>query len=248
MRYYLLALITFGFVACGGDGGGSGVDAPNGGGDDAPSSIDSPPVPTMITISGTASSRGIGSTTPVVGATVGAFANTDETTPVGMATTDAQGMYSIVITTSGSALDGFVKATKTGLVDTYVYPTAPISADQVAPVNMVTPGNYDTLSTLAQGNQMDQNGLIALIIQDAAAMPVAGATVSSTPAASVYRYNGANGLPSSQTTSTQADGTAYMFNMPPGAATVSATKTGLTFKTHGLNVHALALTTTLVTE
>ena len=120
----------------------------------------------------------------------------------------------------------------------------------MAPVNMIATGDYDVLSTIAQGNQLPGNGLIALVVVNGSAAtstPVAGATVSSNPAATVYRYN-LNGLPNVNATSTAVDGVAYMFNVRPDVpVTVSAVKTGTTFKSHGLKAWPDQLTTTLVT-
>ncbi len=242
MKTHLVCLAAL--AACGG-GGGNNNDGPGGDG-----SIDTV-VPTMITISGTASSRGLGGTTPVDGAMIAAFASSDEANPVATATTDAQGNFSLTITTSGAALDGFLKATKSGMKTSYLYPPAPVSADlAMVPMNMLTTGNYDTLSTLAQGNQQPTNGLIAMLVlsgPDLTSTPVAGATISSSPASNPYRYNGGTGLPSSQSTSTQADGIGYAFNAPVGAITVSAMKTGSTFKPTALKSHADALTQTIIT-
>ena len=49
-------------------------------------------------------------------------------------------------------------------------------------INMLTPGNRDILNNFASGGQMAGKGMIGLAIIDANGMPVAGATVSSTPA------------------------------------------------------------------
>ena len=57
------------------------------------------------------SSTGISGESPVAGVTIGVYANSNETTAVG---TNAQGDYSVTVTTNGQALDGFVKATKSG--------------------------------------------------------------------------------------------------------------------------------------
>ncbi len=256
MRPPHLAIFSFaflGFVACGGDsGGGDDPDGPPGGGDGpaADAAVDAPPAPPMITITGTAVQRGLGGTQPVAQAQIGGYRNSDEAAAIATTMTDAQGNFTLVVSTGGVALDGFIKATRTGFRDTYLYPAAPIAADTMAPVNMVTTGNYDTLSNLAQGNQQQGNGLIALVVVDgptATSMPVAGATVSSTPASGAYRYN-SGGFPNSQATATATDGVAYMFNAPPNVSvTVSATKAGMTFRSHALKARPDVLTTTLIT-
>src|SRR5215470_13129352 len=92
----LLALIVL--AACGGGGGGGGDDGQP---PDAPVNV-----PAMITVSGQATERQLdGSSTPTADVTVAAFKNTDETTPVVMTTTDAQGMYTLTIPTGGVPVD-----------------------------------------------------------------------------------------------------------------------------------------------
>jgi hypothetical protein len=183
---------------------------------------------------------------PLADVTIAAFANTDENTPVATATTDASGNYMLTIMTNGTALDGYLKATTSGYLDTYLYPPAPITADfSGASINMVTSNTFDLLAnTLCRANQTAANGTIAVEVVDAAGATVGGATVASTPAASTYCYN-SNGLPSSAATATATDGVAYMFNVT-GQATVSAMKTGSTFASHGVKARAGALTTTLI--
>lgn len=248
----ILTSALLGLVACGGDGSSSS-DASVGDDDAAPADarVDAPPAPPMITITGTALSRGIGAPAPVADATIQAFRDSDEATPIGMTTTNAQGNFTLVVSTGGVALEGFIKATKATFKDTYLYPPAPIAADTTAPVNMIAANLYETLSTLAMGDQMAGNGLIALVVVDGASatsMPVAGATVSSNPAAGVYRYSGANGFPTPTAAATATDGLAYMFNVRPNVpVTVSAMKAGTTFKSHGMKAWPDQLTTTLIT-
>ena len=236
MRTLLASAITTLLFACGG-GGGNGDGNPD---------VDAPVAPMTITVSGTASSRGLGGTTPVDAATIGAYRNTDEATAVATAMTDAQGNFSITLDTGGMALVGYLKATKNGFATTYVYSPDPLAANTTGiPVNMLTTSTYDTLYTITQVSQMANTGTVAVIVRDAAMMPVAGATVSSTPAAT-YKYNGNNGLPTANATATNADGTGYMMNATPGAITVTASKSGSTFRSFPVKAFADSLTTTLV--
>jgi hypothetical protein len=253
MKSTPLFIITIILGACGGDDGGNVTPDAAEPPPMPDSAIDSPPVPAMITVAGTATERNLNGTAPVANATIEAFSNADDTTPVATATTDGQGNFSLSITTNGVPLDGFLKATKAGLKVSFLYPPTALVADTaMVPINMLTQGNFDTLSTLAGGDQAADKGMIALIVVDGpspAAMPVAGATVKSTPDSMAYRYNGSNGFPSSSATSTQADGVAYMFNVPPDVAvTVQAEKTGVTFLSHALEARADAFTTTLITQ
>jgi hypothetical protein len=209
--------------------------------------VDSPPAPTTITISGTVTAKSASGSTPLSGVTIGAYKTTDETTPVTTATSDGSGAFSLTVMTNGTALDGYLKATDATYMDTYLYPTKAISADFAnATVLMVTPSTFDLLAnTLCGASQTTANGTIAAIVEDGQGSAVAGAAVSSNPAATKYCYN-ASGFPSRNATATDTDGVAYMFNVT-GAATVTAMKTGSTFGSHAVKARAGALTTTLIT-
>src|SRR5688572_12981007 len=105
----LLALLCA--AACGG-GGGS---------DDGTGMVDAPVAPAILTISGTATARSAGGSSPVDAATIAAYAAGNDTTPIAMTTTDASGNFSLVITTTaGQALNGYLKASKSGMVNTYL--------------------------------------------------------------------------------------------------------------------------------
>jgi hypothetical protein len=226
------------------------VAACGGGGNDKPD-VDAPVAPGTVTISGTASSRGLGGATPEAGVTIAAFSTTDENTPLATSTTDAAGAFTLTITTTGTAINGFLKATKSGFTTSYLYPPTAITGDlMMVPMNMLTTGNFGTLSTLAQANQQTGKGVVAMLVlsgPELTSMAVAGATISTSPASMPYRYNGGTGLPNTTAAVTAADGIAYAFNAPTGAMTVTASKSGTTFKPTMLSVHADALTQTIVT-
>jgi hypothetical protein len=241
MKSIALALLV---AACGGNGGnGSPVDA-------APDSKifqDAPPnVPAMIAISGTATEDTQNGSSPLAGVAIGIYKTSDETTALATATTDAQGKYSVMIATGGHVVDAFLKASKSGYVDNYAYPAAPYQADITdANANLITTGNYGFLKLLGGGH--DGKGIIVVEILDSSDQSVAGATVTSSPASGAYRYSDSSGTPTA-TTSTAADGAAFMFDVPPGPVQISAMKTGMTFKTHGLSAHADQFTTTVITQ
>jgi hypothetical protein len=223
-------------AACGGGGGGGGS-----GGADASN------VPATITISGTASERGITGTSPVAGVTVGAYQNADTNTAVATTTTDASGNYTLAINTNGQPLDGFVLATMTGYVDTYLYPPAPLTADfSKAAINLVTPSSYGLIFTLTQVSQMSGTGLVALEVMDSTMATIGGATVTSTPSATI-KYDGTNGLPDKAAAATYTDGVAYVLDVTAGQVTVAATMAGTTFKSHAVEARADKLTTTIIT-
>ncbi len=233
----ILALTLLGLAACGDDGGGGGSDG----------GADAPPVATNVKVTGTASEVSISGRVPTAGVMVSAFKE-GETTAVVSTTTDASGNYSLVIPTNGTALDGYLIGKLAGRKDTYLYPPRPIAADlSSATVLLLTQSNFDTAATLAQATQSPGSGWIGVQVFDAANMPVAGVAVTSNPAGLV-RYNGTNGLPSKTPTSTAADGIAYIFNVPAGTVTVSASggTGGLSYHAHPVNARADQVTTTLI--
>lgn len=237
MRFTLVACVFGLLVACGDDGGGGG------GTPDAPSNI-----PAEITISGVAAQKDAGGTTPKMDVMISAYRNSDPNTPVVMTTSDAAGMYTLTIPTNGMPVDGYVKATLSGLFDTYLYPPRALSEDfDGASIFMVDKFTADTLSGALCGSGQDYaNGVVAVLVVDAANNPVAGAMVMSTPEAVKTCFNGDNGLPDKTKTMTAADGIAYLLNLPAGDVSVTASKSGLTFPSHTVNARAGVLTTTVI--
>jgi len=221
------------FAACGGSSGTGGADAPSN-------------VPAMITLSGTASEQTTSGGGPGSGAAITVYRSSDPTTAVGSATADGSGNFSITVTTNGQPVDGFLMATRTGDTDSYLYPSAPLVADfTMASVNLVTTSTFSFFSAFGQNPGM---GIIVLEVQDATGMTVAGASVTSTPAATKTGYTGTGGLPDTTATVTATDGRAYLFNLPAGQVTLNATLTGATFKSHAVDARADVFTTTVVTE
>jgi hypothetical protein len=239
-RFAILLSIT----ACGGGGGGN-PNTP----DASPDSrvfLDAPPsVPAMITISGIAGESTQSGSTPLAGVAMAIYKVSDESM-LGTATSDAQGKYSITVPTGGHVVDAYIKATKSGYADNDMFPAAPYQADVTdANANLITSSNFGFLKLL--GGAHDGKGLIVVEILDASDMPVMGATIASSPASGAYRYSDTSGTPTS-TTATAADGTGFMFDVPPGHVDISATKSGMVFKNHGLTAHADAFTTTVITQ
>lgn len=217
------------------------------GGDDSSATADAPPsAPPMITVSGTATKREGTASNPAAGVTIEAFRN-GQSAAVAMTTTDASGNYTLTLVTGGVALDGYLKGTLTGFKDTYLYPPKPLAENfDMASINMLNQQTLDLLSdTFCRNKQDSTKGAVAVIVADANRMAVAGAMVSSTPAAAKYCYN-QGGFPNQNAVMTDTDGIAYMINLAPGDVTVSATKSGTTFSSHAVNARAGALTTTVI--
>jgi hypothetical protein len=168
-----------------------------------------------------------------------------------MDTSDGSGNFSLMISTGGSALDGFLKATKTGNADTYLYPPVAIATDYTGvPIEEVSTTDYQLVSQLLGGGTASQ-GMIGVEVAKAASATspvISGATVSSTPAAGKIEYAGSGGLPSTTATSTGSAGIAYLFGVNPGTVSVTAKMSGATFEPVTVSVFAGALTTTIVPE
>jgi hypothetical protein len=167
-----------------------------------------------------------------------------------MTTTDGNGDYTITVETMGESIDGYLKATRQGYLDTYLYPPYPLMMDYTnASILMVNQVTYESLSNLAHGDQQPGKGLVGLVVTDGTT-PIEGAMVTSTPATpGMAKYNAKVGdlaLPSATATSTYTDGVAYLFNAEPGPLTVHATHPSMTLASHGVKVRADVLTTTVI--
>jgi hypothetical protein len=235
----LLPIVLF-VAACGGSTSKSNA------GPDARVFHDAPPnVPAMITIGGTARDNGQSSSTPLAGVGI-ALMNRADDSMLASTTSDAQGKYSMSVTTAGHVVDAYILATKSGYTDAAAFPAAPFAADNaMADSNLVTTSNFSLL--MLYTGQQSSNGIVIAEILDASSKPVAGATAASTPPAGSYLYSDSNGTPASLP-STNTDGVAFLVNVPPGAVSISAMKSGHTFKSHGVTAMMNTFTSTVVTE
>jgi hypothetical protein len=203
-------------------------------------------VPNSITIKGTATEDGQSTSTPLAGVAIGIYADGNDTTPVATATSAADGTYTLTVSTNGQEVTGYLKATLSGYTDNYAYPVGPYQANATgADANMISTSNFGLLGLL--GGQTATNGVIVAQIIDTTGAAVVGAKVTSAPASGKYLYSDANGTPTS-TTGTNTDGAAFFFNVPAGALTVSATKSGSSFHSHALTARAGVFTTTQISE
>jgi hypothetical protein len=203
----------------------------------------------------------LGPPTPAANVIIAAYANSDESTVVAMTTTDAKGNYTLVVPSS-TPLDGYLKATSAPNADvpysdTYLYPPVPLTADFAnAAINMIPQSLFSTLSGVIGMAQPGQ-GVVALeVIDSLASMTfISGATVASDPPSNPpkisYDAQGSSTpsiVNSGGPTATGGDGRGFIFALDPGTYTVTAAKTGVTFKPTTVKVFANAFTTTLVTE
>ncbi len=196
--------------------------------------------PATITVFGQIKKNAL-SPTALGGAHVSAFRSGDTTT-LAAATSDTPGFYTLSITTGGTPVNGYLRVTDTAHITTYAYPAVPLASDATENVLMITISEFSFLAAAAGVTPVAGDGFIGLIVKDCAGTPLAGATVSSTPAGTV-RYN-AGGGPSSSATSTASDGIAYIANFTAGNVTVQANASGHTLRQHVVNARADVITLT----
>jgi hypothetical protein len=170
-----------------------------------------------------------------------------------MTTTGSDGSYSMTVPTGGVALNGFLKATASTYVDTYLWPPAPLTASFAdASINFLT-SSTEGLATGSlcdvSGGQIASDALIGLELENSSGSDITGATVTASPAAAKYCYDAQEdgmSLPSSGATATDSDGVALLINVPAGEVTLSGSATGTTFAGHTVNAVAGAFTTTVL--
>lgn len=222
----------------------AGGDAPHNA--DAKVYLDAPPhVPAMITLSGTAYDSGQTSSTPLAGVAISLKKRSDDST-IASATSDAQGKYSLSVTTGGLVVDAYILATKSGYTDAASFPAVPFAADNAkADSNLVTTSNFGLLGLYT--GQQSGKGIVVVAVLDASGTPVSGAAITSTPAAGSHLYSDSNGRPASGS-GTNTDGAAFLVNLPPGNVSINVTKSGASFNGHDISAKADTFTSTVVTE
>jgi hypothetical protein len=107
---------------------------------------------------------------------------------------------------------------------------------------MLSSSTFGLLVQFAGGSS--GKGVITMIVVDSSGQPVQGATASTSPSSTV-KYSDGSGYPTA-TSGTNTNGIAFMVNVPPGDVSVSASKSGMTFKSHTLNARADKFTTTAI--
>ena len=168
------------------------------------------------------------------------------TTPAATTTSSGTGAFTLPIPTGGAPFDGYIRAQSSSYLDSYLYPPAPIAASATGlPVVLLSSTTFGLLPLAAGASQPSGAGFISAAVVDCLGNPVAGATLTTVPAAMV-RYDDSSGTPTSSASVTAADGIAYVFDLPAGGVTVGATYGGMTFRSHAVNARADVVTLTVV--
>ena len=196
--------------------------------------------PATVTVSGQIRQNAL-APTALGGAVIDAF-RTGNPTALATATSNTPGFYTLSISTGGAPVDGYLRVTHSGQVDTYAYPSRPLFMDLTTNVLMPTANELAFLGQAVGVTQTAGNGFIGVIVKDCDGATLAGAQVFTTPAGTV-RYN-SGPTPSSTATSTSSDGVAYVFNVPAGNAIVQANAGGNVLRSHTVNARANVVTLT----
>lgn len=233
MRHLLIGLSIV-VVACGGDSSGPaagfrclGVALPT-------------QAPALVAVDGQIRANAL-APNALSGAVVTAF-RVGAPDTIAIDTSDTPGFYGLSITTGGTPVNGYLRVTHSGQVDTYAYPSRPLAANLTTNVLMPTSTELGFLGAAVGVTQAAGNGFIGVIVKDCDGVTLAGATVTTSPAGTV-KYNSASG-PSASATSTASDGVAYVFNVAAGNVTVMATASGHTLRQHVVTARADVVTLT----
>lgn len=159
-------------------------------------------------------------------------------------TSSTPGLFSMTILTGGTPIDGHLQLKKSGYLATYAYPSRPLAVSDSQGVLMITSSEFSLLAAAAGITPQAGKGFIGVLVKDCTGAAITGATVSTTPAATVL-YNVA-GVPSSSAMSTADDGVAYIANVAAGNVTVMASVSGHTLRQHVVNARADAITLTQI--
>jgi hypothetical protein len=177
---------------------------------------------------------------PVAAAKIAGF-RTGTPAQQGTANTDAMGDWSFMMD-GVTAIDGYLAATKTGHRDYRFYPPSPIAMDTtVPPILLLNDQTFGLLVQLSQKEQLPANGTVGLAVLDCANMPVTGAEISVKQGTTEY----ADDAHVYSLDQFQA-GLYFIFNIPPGVTTVTATYNGMAFRAHDVAVLAATTSTTAV--
>lgn len=260
-------------VACGDDGGStmiidSGiVDAPPI--DNAPPIDQPPPITYDVSCHGNAAPTTIAATVTVSGTTQAANVISMSLGPTDGVTltackgdctagnnlgqtgpTDSTGAFTTpALATNGVALDGYLKATKAGQWDTYLYPHAPLAASLGnAPVLIINQTLVGLIGMFADPQEAG-NGILGVAVTDCSAnfTGVSGATITVTSGGNAV---GDPAFDVGALAGEMANGVYLITNVPPGEVIVTATynQNGMdyTFLANNVTSYANALTTAQV--
>ncbi len=159
--------------------------------------------------------------------------------PVTMLTADANGKVMVTVPTGGVPLTvDYVQATMSGYDDAYFYPTAPVSHDLSVGIYLATPTEMSALTDAA-------HTVIFLEVVDCTNLPVEGATVSTTPAATINYVDATGHI--GVGTATSNNGVVFITGATAGVITLDgATSDSLPLRSHQVTTRLNTMTVTAI--
>jgi hypothetical protein len=196
-----------------------------------------------VTLAGTLSD--VVATNPISGATISARRRSDDVL-LDSDTTTAAGEFSLSSTTGGVPLDAYLAMTATGYPASFVYPTDPLTADELNfGARALTSSNLNLAYLLSGVVHASGTGTTVVLVVDCLGVPIEGATVAFVPSAGALRYL-VGGVPSNSATSTDASGAALGLNAPAGESTVQANYSSTALESHSFESQPDGLSFTLI--
>jgi hypothetical protein len=164
---------------------------------------------------------------PIADVAVSACAAGDATcaTPITSGTTDRMGAVSLTVPTGTVGFDGYFMGTGATIPDSYVFRFPPVASDVDTTLRLIDNGALSLLSTLFGIDSDPTRGHLGVAIQDCALEAAAAMTVSVDAAdAETTTLYVKGDLPDASAQTTDESGVVSLFNVPPGTATVTATR------------------------
>jgi hypothetical protein len=156
---------------------------------------------------------------------------------------DAAGAFTHDQGTGGAPINGFLKVSLNGFLDSYFYPATPVAHDLHVQVELFSSMDIMTLGNIAQVTIDPTKAQLLVSVTDCNGLPLPGATITTVPAGTIRYFVG--NMPSPTATATDAvTGAALIANAPPSNTTVNATVSGMTLRSHNFDTVAGALTQT----
>jgi hypothetical protein len=221
---------TFGLcLSTEGRDGGSSTDPLRCLGEELPTSA-----PPTVRLSGTVTHSTATNSVPVPNATVSVER---AGVPLASASTPTSGQYSFLLATNGNPLDAVVHASAGGYVDTWAQgPRSYVQDTGNIDLEMFDSSTLRLLGLIASVNINDAKAILIVHLDDCNGRSIAGAVVKSSLGGTV-RYV-SNGVPSPQATATDSSGSAFIFNVPEGTVTLTASVGNVTLRPRVVEAHA----------
>lgn len=162
---------------------------------------------------------------------------------LGTTMTNATGDFSKTLATGGVPVSGHLRATLSGYMQTFVYPSRPIDADKaMLPIAMTTTAGMTTIAQLGGVTYDSAKAMFNVAVLDCDTNLVQGATITTNPQGTL-RYSDMSGTPTAGLSATTSFGGAWVFNVTAGSVLITGqTMDGIQFRSVSVNALAGAWT------